>query len=121
MVNEEVSLERSKGEVPLDGPNLWWLCWVLLLAEMSLGVEVQRCAARAQKKSSTKRKASLAALTLPDGRPLMFGKESRKKIPEEVIQEIRWVLGAGSRSWMEECGHLPTSTAYVLVLWGPCL
>jgi len=77
---EDMLKEKKKAKEELIKPKL---------LEMSLGVEVQRCAARAQKKSSTKRKASLAALTLPDGRPLVFGKESRKKIPEEVIQEIR--------------------------------
>jgi hypothetical protein len=58
---------------------------------MVLGAEVQRCSARAQKKNSDRRKTSLINLRLPDGRPVDFNRASRRNIPADIIEDIKWV------------------------------
>lgn len=58
-------------------------------ANTNLGTEFQRCANRAQARSSVRRDQSLAALSTADGRRVTFSKAARSRIPKEVIELIR--------------------------------
>lgn len=59
-------------------------------ARANVGLEFVRCANRAQERSLSRRDQSLVALSGADGRHVSFSKEARKRIPDEVLDLIRW-------------------------------
>lgn len=58
--------------------------------ELALGAEFQKCSKRAQNRNSSRKKTSMLNMRLNDYRQIYFDKEDRKRIPEAVIEEIRW-------------------------------
>ncbi|KAG2489337.1 hypothetical protein HYH03_012167 [Edaphochlamys debaryana] len=59
------------------------------IANSNIAAEFVRCANRAQARSNSRREQSLAALSYPDGRSVLFSKAARKRIPAEVLDLIR--------------------------------